>query len=71
MSNPLFRNLLAMEAHAAQLGMGLHPKLRAALMAEETFPARSSGPPSALPDEVEPDISPDIARLNENRAKRS
>lgn len=58
MSNPLFRNLLAMEAQTARVGLQLHPKLRAALQAEETFPAHSSGPACARPEGMRPDIAP-------------
>ncbi|MEM9319596.1 MAG: hypothetical protein AAGA70_11405 [Pseudomonadota bacterium] len=69
MTNPTFHNLLAMDEHASKLGMGLHPKLRAALEAEIRFSARSSGPAQKLPDGIAPDITPEIAAARASTRK--
>lgn len=50
-------DLLAMDAFAQRTGVGLNPRLRAAIEADVRFPAKRAGPipevaPEDLPEEI-------------------
>ncbi|MDX8350408.1 hypothetical protein SLH49_20660 [Cognatiyoonia sp. IB215446] len=51
-------DLLAMDAFAQRTGVGLNPRLRAAIEADIRFPAKRAGPiPEIAPDDLPEDIA--------------
>lgn len=64
----ILRSLLAADGLAQQAGIALKPELRAALLAELRFPAKSSGPmQSHTPDHTGDNVIPLPIRRDPSR----
>lgn len=59
-------DLLAMDRLAQRTGVGLNPRLRAAITADLRFPTKTAGP---IPDVAPQDLPEDVALFPHQRTK--